>query len=64
MIGKLIVYASTREEAIRKMQAALAELVIEGVDHNSELQIDILSDEKFMSGELFYGLHGKKRIGG
>ena len=31
MIGKLIVYAGTREEAMRKMQAALCELVIEGV---------------------------------
>ena len=31
MIGKLVVYAKTREEAIRKLQAALCELVIEGV---------------------------------
>lgn len=50
LLGKLIVYASTREEAIRKMQAALCELVIEGVDHNSELQMDILSDEDFKLG--------------
>ena len=34
MIGKLIVHAGTRQEAIRKMQAALCELVIEGVEHN------------------------------
>jgi acetyl-CoA carboxylase biotin carboxylase subunit len=51
MIAKLIVHAKTREEAIRKMQAALCEMVIEGVDHNSELQMEILSDERFYSGE-------------
>ncbi len=50
MIGKLIVHAKTREEAIRKMQAALCELVIEGVDHNVELQMDILSDDDFING--------------
>ncbi len=53
MIGKLIVFAKTREEAIRKMKAALCELVIEGVDHNSELHIDILSDEKFVSANYY-----------
>ena len=50
MIGKLIVSASTRQEAIRKMQAALCELVIEGVDHNGELQMELLSDERFLDG--------------
>jgi len=51
MIGKLIVGAGTREEAIRKMRGALSELVIEGIYHNSELQIEILSDDEFVSGE-------------
>ncbi|HWR24134.1 MAG TPA: acetyl-CoA carboxylase biotin carboxylase subunit [Feifaniaceae bacterium] len=50
MIAKLIVHAKTREEAIRKMQAALCELVIEGVSHNSELQMEILLDERFLTG--------------
>ena len=50
MIGKLIVYAKTREEAIRKMNAALCELVIEGVDINREQQIKILSEEEFENG--------------
>ncbi|MCL2518141.1 MAG: acetyl-CoA carboxylase biotin carboxylase subunit [Oscillospiraceae bacterium] len=50
MIGKLIVGAKTREEAIRKMRGALSELVIEGVAHNSELQIEILSDSEFADG--------------
>ena len=51
LIGKLIVHAQTREEAIRKMKAALCETVIEGVDHNADLQLDVLSDETFISGE-------------
>ena len=51
MIGKLIVFAKTREEAIRKMKAALCELVIEGIQTNRELQLAILSDPRFEDGD-------------
>ena len=51
LLGKLIVYAHTREEAVRKMKAALCELVIQGVETNIEEQLEIVSDEKFMSGK-------------
>jgi acetyl-CoA carboxylase biotin carboxylase subunit len=50
MIGKLIVHAKTREETIRKMQAALCELVIEGVDQNVEFLLDLLREDAFQSG--------------
>ena len=50
MIGKLIVYAATRQEAIRKMRAALCEMVIEGVDHTGELQQDLVGEEAFLDG--------------
>ncbi len=50
MIGKLIVQARTRDYAIRKMKMALSELNIHGIDHNRDLQIDILSDEDFVNG--------------
>jgi acetyl-CoA carboxylase biotin carboxylase subunit len=60
LIGKLIVHAKTREEAIRKMQAALCELVIEGVEHNAELQMDILNDEEFKSGNYYTNLIEKR----
>lgn len=50
LIGKLIVHAQTREEAIRKMQAALCELVITGVDTNTDLQRKILAHPLFRSG--------------
>lgn len=51
LIGKLIVYAKTREEAIRKMRTALCELVVEGVHTNTDLHLNILSDSEFESGE-------------
>lgn len=60
LIGKLIVCAKTREEAMRKMRCALSELVIEGINHNSELQLDILSDDDFMNGTYTTGFLAEK----
>jgi len=51
MVGKLIVQARTRKEAIRKMKAALCELVVEGIDTTADVQMDILCDPDFISGE-------------
>lgn len=55
MIGKLIVSAKTREEAIRKMQAALCELVIEGVEHTGEFQTELISQPEFRAGTYTTG---------
>lgn len=51
LLGKLIVFAKTREEALRKMRAALCELVIEGIPTNIEEQLRIVEDERFTSGD-------------
>lgn len=51
LLGKLIVYAKTREEMLRKMRAALCELVIEGIETNVEEQLRIVEDERFISGD-------------
>jgi len=51
LIGKLIIYAGSREEALRKMKAALCELVIDGVPNNIEEQIEIVGSPDFMSGK-------------
>jgi acetyl-CoA carboxylase biotin carboxylase subunit len=51
LLGKLIVHAKTREESIRKMQAALCELVIDGVPNNIDEQISIVSDGRFIKGD-------------
>ena len=53
LLGKLIVHAATREEAIRKMHAALCELVIEGVENNIDEQIEFVSDDRFNQGEYY-----------
>lgn len=50
MVGKIIVQGRSRELAIRKMKMALSELSISGIDHNRELQIEILSDKEFIDG--------------
>jgi acetyl-CoA carboxylase biotin carboxylase subunit len=50
LIGKLIVYAKTRDEAIRKMKAALCELIVEGVEHDADYVSEILSAEAFENG--------------
>ncbi len=52
MIAKLIVWAPDREEAIRKMQSALGEIIIEGIDTNVDYQYEILHDPRYLSGEL------------
>lgn len=51
LIGKMIVYAGTREEAMRKMKAALCELVIDGIETNIEQQLTLISEEPFMTGQ-------------
>lgn len=51
LLGKLIVYAKTREETLRKMRAALCELVIDGIATNIEEQLGIVEDERFTSGD-------------
>ena len=56
MLGKLIVRAGTREEAIRKMKAALCELVISGISTNRDLQLEILSNPRFEKGDYDTGL--------
>lgn len=50
LLGKLIVYAKTREETLRKLRAALCELVVEGIPTNVEEQLRIISDKRFDSG--------------
>ncbi len=50
LLGKLIVYAQTRDEAIRKMRAYLCELQIVGVKTNIEQQLMILKNPDFISG--------------
>ena len=59
LLGKLIVCAGTREEALRKMKAALCELVISGVPTNQEEQLGILRSAAFENGSYDLGYWGR-----
>jgi acetyl-CoA carboxylase biotin carboxylase subunit len=50
MIGKLISYGSTREEAFARMRNALDEIIIDGIKTNIELHQRILHDKEFIQG--------------
>jgi acetyl-CoA carboxylase biotin carboxylase subunit len=50
MIGKLIAYGATREQAILRMRIALSELVIDGILTNVPLHRELMVDSKFMEG--------------
>ncbi len=50
MIAKLIAVAQTREEAIRKMERALEEFVIEGVKTTIPFHQKLMQDEQFRKG--------------
>jgi acetyl-CoA carboxylase biotin carboxylase subunit len=52
MVAKLIVHAPDREGALRRMERALRELVIEGVTTNRERQLRIIGDPVFRSGNF------------
>ena len=60
LVGKLIVFAKSREETLRKMRAALCELVIDGVPTNIEEQLRIIDDERFISGHYDLTLMGSR----
>ena len=50
LIGKLIVHAPTREQAIARMQGALTDLCVEGVSTNVPVHQRILDDPGFRAG--------------
>ena len=50
MIGKLITFGNTRESAIARMNGALSEIIIDGINTNIPLQIDIIKDANFVAG--------------
>src|SRR3954469_16180168 len=52
MIGKLITVAQTREEAINTMSRALSEYVIEGIKTTIPFHLQLMKDERFLSGDF------------
>ncbi len=52
MIAKLITVAQTRDEAIRKMERALSEYIIEGVKTTIPFHQQLMQDKDFRSGNF------------
>lgn len=52
MLAKLIVFAPTRDAAIARMERALRELVIDGVETSREFHLRVLADPEFRRGAV------------
>ena len=50
MIGKVITYGDTREQAIARMSIALSEMVVEGIKTNIPLHRELMVDGRFVEG--------------
>ena len=50
MIAKVITYGDTRQNALKRMEIALDELVISGIKTNTDLQKDLVRDSAFKEG--------------
>ena len=59
MVGKLICWAETRDEAIERTLRALDELKVDGVVTTAPFQAALLDSEPFRSGEINTGYVAK-----
>lgn len=50
MIGKLITYGDTRDQAIARMRIALSEMMIDGINTNIPLHAELMADAAFHLG--------------
>jgi acetyl-CoA carboxylase biotin carboxylase subunit len=52
MIGKLIAYGATRDQAIARMRVALSEMIVEGIKTNIPLHQELLQDSAVLQGGM------------
>ena len=50
MIGKVITFGDTREQAVARMSIALSEMVVEGIKTNIPLHRELMVDGRFVEG--------------
>ena len=50
MVGKLLAYGATREQAIARMRIALSEMIVEGIKTNIPLHRELMDDAQFVKG--------------
>ena len=60
LVGKLITYGATRDEALARMRNALDELVVDGIKTNTPLHRELVRDEGFCKGGVNIHYLGKK----
>lgn len=64
MIGKLITYGATRDQAIARMRIALSEMLVDGIKTNIPLHADLMADTAFhLGGTSIHYLEQKLGIG-
>lgn len=63
MVGKLIVWGATRDEAIQRMKRALEEFTIEGVHTTIPFQLKILDNAFFRRGEVYTNFIQRRILG-
>jgi acetyl-CoA carboxylase, biotin carboxylase subunit len=59
MVGKLIAWASTRDEARRILESALSQIKLEGIKSNISLHREILANSEFTHGGVDTGFLGR-----
>ncbi len=52
LLGKVITWGPTRQDAISRMRRALGELVVSGVATNQAFHLRLLADEAFLASEI------------
>ena len=60
LVAKIIVHAKTREEGMMRMERALEETVIEGIDTNIKLHLRILQEPEFRAGQ--FNIHWLEKL--
>ena len=50
LIGKLIIHAENREAALKRLQRALGELIVDGVDTTTDLFLELLKEKDIQEG--------------
>lgn len=63
MVGKLIVWGNTREEAIVRMRRALEELVVDGIHTTIPFHLRVLDNAFYQRGEIYTNFVQRRILG-
>lgn len=63
MVGKLIVWGATRQEAIARMKRALEEFVIEGIQTTIPFHLKVLDNAFYQRGEVYTNFIQRRILG-